>query len=175
MVESLMLHPAILAARGFESLSTADMRFLHAYRRHFDEAKDLIKTHVFRIEDFNLGGILNPRSKYLHPEHAFHEAKRRIDSFPYLTLVEVRMHFYYGDIMRIFEQLMMELYRDLDAFAKVNRLSESFFVAEHATILQLESSPAYLKISGLHRCGMGDKLSHAFAYVFDRYRMLVTD
>ena len=175
MIESLMLHPAILAARGFDALSTADMRFLHAYRRHFESATELMKTRIFKMEDFELGGILNPQSRYLNIEAAFHEANDRIDSFPYMTLAEVRMHFYYGQILKIFEQLMMELYTDLDVFAKRHRVPETFFQANHATILQLESSPAYLKISGLHRCGLGDKLLHAFDFVFQRYRMLVMD
>ncbi len=169
MVESLILHPALLVAKGFESLNTRDMRFLHVYRRYFEEAKEKHKTRVYSPEDFQLGGILNPESQFLDVHATFMEASDRIDSFPYLTLYEVRTHFYYGRISQIFDALMSEVFRGLDDSGVLDYYGDILLRVDKRIIKSLERTRVYNQIMALHRCGLERKLSGAFQYVLSRY------
>lgn len=169
MIEALILHPALLVAKGFESLNTADMRFLHAYRKHFEGAIELHRTCVYRPEDFLLGGILNPQSDYFDIREAYAEASHRIDSFPYMTMYEIRMHFYYGRILKIFDAMLFELYQGLSIYANQYHRPISFFQTNAGSMRYLEGSPMYHQVVALHQCGLGRKLVNAFEYVFDGY------
>ena len=169
MIESLMLHPAILVAKGFETLNTSDMRFLQAYRNHFEEAKELHRTCIYRPQDFLLGGILNPESEYFDINEAFIEARDRIDSFPYMTMYEIRMHFYYGRIASIFEALCSELYKELEFFAQQYHMPLSSFLDTSRAIRKFERNSIYSKILALHQCGLGNKKSRAFEYIIDGF------
>ncbi|MFT4566278.1 MAG: hypothetical protein ACI9FN_001233 [Saprospiraceae bacterium] len=169
MVESLILHPALLVAKGFESLDTSDMRFLQAYRNHFEEAKEMHRTRVYRPQDFLLGGILNPGSEYFDINEAYAEACDRIDSFPYMTLYEIRMHFYYGRIASIFDGLCLELHRELEMYAQQYQKSLVSFTDTPTAIRQLERTSIYSKIRALHQCGLGNKKSKAFQFIIEGF------
>jgi len=169
MVESLILHPALLVAKGFESLNTSDMRFLQAYRNHFEEAKELHRTRVYRPDDFLLGGILNPESEYFDINEAYIEARDRIDSFPYMTMYEIRMHFYYGRIAQIFDCLCKELYQEMDLYAQKNQIPLAAFLDTSSAIRLLERTILYPKILALHQCGLGSKKAYAFQTIIEGF------
>lgn len=170
MIRSLMLHPALIVARGFESMDTSDMRFLNAYRKHFEEARELHKMKVYRPEDFLLGAILNPEDAFHDVNEAYVAARDRIDSFPYMTMYEVRLHFYYGRIAMIYEALCAELYRDLDQYATQYYRSSSYFESSNQVMRHLEKTPIYAKIHALHQCGLGIKLIDTFEVILSGYR-----
>ena len=164
-----MLHPALLVAKGFESLNTSYMRFLQAYRNHFEEATDLHRTRVYCPDDFLLGRILNPENNYFDINEAYIEARERIDSFPYMTLYEIRMHFYYGRIASIFQALCAELNRDLELFAQQYHKPLSAFLDISIAMRELQATEIYHKIMALHLCGLGNNKTKAFQFIIEGF------
>ena len=170
-VATIALHPAVLIASGFECITSNQVKFLNAHRRHFHhKVYDLDKTISVTQEDFSLGGILNPYGEFLDTREAQLEAAEKAPSFPYLTRRSIIKAFYQEELSSIWSELLIELFEDLSEFCVVNKRPKGYYVANTKVIHELYSYPIYHKISSLHLCGLGSKLIDAFDYVFELYK-----
>ena len=97
-------------------------------------------------------------------------ANRAFSTYPYLTLRDIWYQLYAPIIEDIFQRLLSEVYQNLSTYSIKHRRPLSFFQPQTSVIRQLESSPCFAQIVALHMSGLGDKLSHAFAWVFDKYK-----
>ena len=170
-IESIVLHPAVLIASGFEALSSQQARFLNALRQHFHtKPVDWQKVLCLSPKDFALGGILNPHGQFLDCDQSFHQSAGEVPDFPYLKLTTVLRHFYAPHVKQIWADLLKELYIDLSHYCMAKKTSREALVPTHAIMHSLYPYPAYQKIVALHLCGLGSKLSDAFAYVFHQFK-----
>ncbi len=170
-VATVVLHPAILIASGFESLSSPQVRFLHAYRCHFhNECYDLTETIVLTKRDFDLGGILNPFGKFFDTEEAYRTFNKSIANFPYLTRTEIIAYIYKYELTRIWAELLGELYGELSQFCITHKRTRDYFQASTNVIHDLSQYPIFNKISALHTCGLGGKLADAFEFIFKNFK-----
>ena len=170
-VATIVLHPAILIASGFESISSQQVRFLHAYRLHFHEhAQDLTETLVLTKRDFDLGGILNPFGKFFDSEDAYIKFGKTISNFPYLTRREIIGYVYKYELTKIWAELLSELYGDLSQYCVTHKRTRDYFQATTKVIHDLSQYPIFNKISALHSCGLGGKLADAFEFIFSHFK-----
>lgn len=176
MVENLFLHPAILVASGFECLTTSDVRFLNASKKHFNPHKDnFAQVILLTPMDFELGGILNPCDKMIEPITAYRMASERIPDFPYLNKYQILKHLYEERLQVTFQKIIQEIlvtikktlgYNDFN----IARLFDAPTTSSKAIKL-IQKTDVYTKINALHRCGVGNRLADAFAWVFHKYRL----
>ncbi len=172
LLDSLMLHPALLIVSGFESITSEDVRFLNAYRRHFDKTNlDKDKTEVYGESELELGGILNPCCNMMDPKLNAHIIAQTFATYPYLTIRDIWYQLYAPRIEDIFSKLLGEIFTNLTAYSVDYKRPASFFQANTSVIRMIETSPCYTQIAALHMCGLGDKLGGAFAWTFERYRI----
>ena len=170
-VATIALHPAVLIASGFECITSKQVKFLNAHRRHFHhKVYDLDKTLSVTQEDFSLGGILNPFGAFLDTKEAQIKASEKVPNFPYLTRRNILKAFYQEELSVIWSELLIELFEDLSEFCTANKRPRGYFVATTHVIHDLYNYPIYHKISSLHLCGLGEKLIDAFAYVFELFK-----
>ena len=170
-VESLVLHPAVLIASGFEVITSRQVRFLNAHKDHYHSRRvDLKETISILPKDFQLGGLLNPSGYLLDIHQAYRECAMEIDNFPYLTRKAILKHFYLEKLQGIWSELLIELFSDLSAHCVTYKRPVSYFNATKRVIHELYASPIYHKITALHLCGLGDKLSDAFDYIFRLFK-----
>lgn len=171
VVKSLLLHPALLIVSGFESISSDDVRFLNAYRSHFDnKTEDDNLTKVYTERDFELGGILNPTADFGSSYEKINQALSLFPTYPYLTRANIWQTLYAPTLVDIFYKLLGEVFQNLTTYSVYHKRPSSFFQSNTSVIRSLESSPCYGQIAALHMCGLGDKLGNAFDWVFSRYR-----
>ena len=126
---------------------------------------------MLTIEDFHLGGILNPFGDFHDPRLSYHHAASTIRHFPYLNRNEIHQHFYQPEIDRIWQNLMRELFVDLAHIQLELKRPLSYFQATTSVIHLLKVYPVYNKIAALHLCGLGAKLFDAFGHVFRRFEL----
>ncbi len=170
-VATIALHPAVLIASGFECVSSSQVRFLNAHRRHFHhKLHDFNETICITFKDFELGGILNPHGAFLDPYEAQVEAASLISNFPYINRKEILKAYYQQELSTIWSELMLELFKDLSEFCIQHKRSREYFQANTKVIHDLYNYPTYHKISSLHLCGLGSKLIEAFKYVFQLFQ-----
>lgn len=180
MVEKLFLHPAVLIASGYECLTSADVRFLNACNRHFS-ANDTSMAQIMIItpDDFELGGIFNPDNRMLEPIIAYRQTTERIPDFPYMNKYQILRHMYQDRLEVTFQQVVQELLRSIKQTLGYNdmNIANLFSRAETSSraIQLLQKTDIYAKISALHKCGIGNRLSDAFAWVFYKYRVAHMD
>jgi len=171
ILESLQLHPALLIVSGYESITSDDVRFLNAYRRHFDKRNlDKDKTELYGESDLALGGILNAHGAYID-HHRGNQIAALFATYPYLTIRDIWYQLYAPVLSDVFQRLLNETFRHLSAYSVAHKRPVSFFQPQTSVIRLLESSPCYSMIAALHMCGLGDKLGHAFGWVFERYAL----
>lgn len=170
-VESIILHPAILIAAGFDSLSSKQVRFLNAHRRHFHtKLFDLNKTMSIKPEDLSLGGILNPFGHFHDVDSMYRKMSQGIPNFPYLTRREILKYIYQEELNEIWSGMIYELFIDMTEFCVTQKKSRDYFQSNTTVINQLYTFPIYQKITALHLCGLGNKLMETFEYIFDRFK-----
>lgn len=168
--DSLILHPALLIASGYECITSKDARFLNGYKRHFtNPAEDKTIVRALSTEDFAIGGILNPSGDFLHCPTIFRECTSGIHSFPFLNKNEIYRYFYLEIFNRLMEKIEFELFRDLDSYLSQIQKPASFLRSGSNAIRSMQKSDVYNKIAALHMCGLGDKLRNAFEIVFRDY------
>ncbi len=171
-VETLVLHPAILIASGFESITSRQVRFLNAHRQHFHtKACDLNETLSLSPNHYALGGILNPCGYLLDNNQAYHNSADEVNDFPFLTRRAILKYFYTEDMTTIWSELLVELFSDLSYFCVQHKRSRDYFYPSKKVIHELYPNPIYHKISALHLCGLGGKLVDAFGYVFNQFKL----
>ena len=172
-VDSFVLHPSLLVASGFESISTRQVRFLHSYRRHFYTYDiDFTETIVISKKDFELGGIMNPFGTFYDIDSTYQQTSQRINNFPYLTRREIQDNIYADHIHNIWRNLQNELFQDLSSFCISSKRSRDFFQANTQVIHALSEYPIYQKICALHTCGLGGKLMDTFEYIFSKFKAI---
>lgn len=170
-VETLVLHPAVLIASGFEAITSRQVRFLHAHREHFHtKTTNLNETLSIVPKHFDLGGILNPCGYLVQSEEAYQQCAEELEHFPYLTRRAILRHFYQQELTTIWSELLLELFTDLSQFCVQHKLSRCYFVPNTKVIHELYSYSLYHKIAALHLCGLGSKLCDAFDYVFKEFK-----
>ena len=169
-VRTIVLHPAILIASGFESITSRQVRFLNAHRSHFySEPLDFYETIVISKSDFDLGGMMNPFGNFFDINHAYRQFGQSITNFPYLTRLEVLKYIYESDLSRIWVELLAELFGDLSEYCVVHKRTRDYFKASTQILHELSNTMLFQKISALHSCGLGGKLLDAFDYVFKKF------
>ncbi|MEL6389151.1 MAG: hypothetical protein AAFQ02_03255 [Bacteroidota bacterium] len=156
---------------GFESLTSDDVRFLNAHRRHFDEhGKDPFETQLYTLADADLGSILNPVGALHDPKLMGKQLSVIFPTFPYLNRREIWTTLYAPELRSIFRRLVRELYVELSKYSVRHRRPTSYFEAKASVLRQLETCPAYQQIVALHMCGLGEKLIAAFRWIFEGYQ-----
>lgn len=171
VVESIILHPAVLIAAGFETITSRQVRFLNAHRLHFhSKLHDLDQTFVASISDFELGGIMNPYGILFDAKEAYAEYGAHLINFPYLTRRQILRTLYLVDLDKIWSEMMMELFTDLSDFCIAHKRSRAYLTPSTTVIHELYNYPIYQKISALHLCGLGSRLIDSFAYVFEHFK-----
>ncbi len=176
MVGNFFLHPAILIASGFECLNSSDVRFLNASRKHFNPHHDnFSQILLITPTDFELGGIFNPTDRMLEPIIAYKQAQERIPDFPYLTKSQIVKYIYQERLEITFQKVIHELLQTIKGTlgyndTNISRLFDSGNTNARAMKL-LQKTIIYKQINALHKCGVGNRLSDAFAFVFHKYRM----
>ena len=174
-VDTFVLHPALLIASGFESLSSKQVRFLNSYRRHFySNTIEFSKTNVISKKDFELGGIMNPFDQFFDIDSVYRQSSQLINNFPYLTYREIQTQIYFQPIRQIWRELLTEVFLDLSSFCIATKRSRDFFQAATPVLHEISSFPVYNKICALHSCGLGGKLSDAFAFLFEKFKTVET-
>lgn len=169
-LDTIVLHPAVLIASGFEALSSKEVRFLHSYRKHFDQIKqDTFKTLLLSQKEFELGGILNPFGTFYNIPYQYKLACEKVPNFPYLTRKEIIKSFYSFHLNKIWNNLLHEVFSELTMMRLNQKRPLSYFVPTKKVLHDLYRLPVYHKIAALHLCGMGGKLGDAFAYIFDLF------
>lgn len=165
---NLILHPALLLASGVESLTSRDIRFLNAYRRHFEVNQvKLDKIVSISERDFFVGGILNPINEFFSPENAYCAMLKAQKCRPYMSYHEI-YRFYYADYLSgVFSNITKEILRDIANFYQ--EVPGSTYNLKNERIRMLNQTIVYPKIVALHLCGLGAKLSEAFEFMFDKY------
>ena len=170
-VESIILHPAILIASGFDCLSSKQVRFLNAHRRHFHtKIYDLNQTLSITPEDLTLSGILNPFGHFHDVDTIYRKMSQSIPNFPYLSRREILSYIYKEELNNIWSEMMHELFIDLTEFCIEQKRPKDYFVSDTNVIHELYKFPIYQKITALHLCGLGGRLLDTFNYVFSRFR-----
>ena len=171
IVSTLVLHPAVLIASGFESLTSKQVRFLNAYRHHFTSRFNKPQeTIVLKKKDFQLGGIGNPHASFRDPQETYNLFSTHIPDFPYLTTSDILNAFYLNDLNTIWTGLLNELCCELDHFCLANKWPIEYLLADTKVIHQLYSYPVYQKITALHLCGLGQKVIDAFDFAFEYFK-----
>ncbi len=176
MVEKLFLHPAILIASGFECLDTADIRFLNAFKKHFNPHKDnFAQIRLITPDDFELGGIFNPTNIMVEPINGFRQAQERIPDFPYLNQYQILRILYQERLELTFQKITQELLYTIKGSLGCNdmniaRLFDNPDTSSRA-IKIIQKTEVFKKVHALHKCGLGNRLSDAFAWVFHKYRL----
>lgn len=176
MVGNLFLHPAILIASGFECLNSSDVRFLNASRKHFNPHKDnFAQIQLITPMDFELGGIFNPTDRMLEPIIAYKQAQERIPDFPYMTKTQIVKYIYQERLEITFQKVVQELLFTIKKTLGYNdsNISRLFDTGSTNTkaIRLLKKTDIYAQINALHKCGVGNRLTDAFAFVFHKYRL----
>lgn len=97
------------------------------------------------------------------------EAGQRLDHFPYTHKSEIFSSFYYDKMSSIWSDIIHEICSDLEVYSRHLKLPIRHFRPTHQVIHELSNTWIYDKISALHLCGLGEKLSDAFAYVFSSF------
>ena len=176
MVEKLFLHPAILIASGFECLDSGDIRFLNACKRHFNPHKEnFAQIQLITPDDFELGGIFNPTNIMMEPINGFRQAQERIPDFPYLNKYQILRYLYQERMEITFQKITHELLHSVRTSLGINdmniaRLFDNPDTCSRA-IKIIQKTEVYKKVHALHKCGLGNRLSDAFAWVFHKYRL----
>lgn len=176
MVEKLFLHPAILIASGFECLDSADVRFLNACKRHFNPLKDnFAQIRLITPLDFEFGGIFNPTNQMIEPLDGYKQAQERIPDFPYLNQYQILKYLYQERLEVTFQKITQELLQTIKVSLGCNDLNIARLFDNPNTssraIKIIQSTDAYKKVHALHKCGLGNRLSDAFSWVFHKYRL----
>ena len=163
----LVLHPPLLIAAGFECVTTRDVRFLNAYRKHFtrNASKDNSPL-LITADDFKLGGIMNPFDLFLVPSIAYYKCKSQWCSFPYLTYQQIFQFVYEEELTFLYHRLLNEVLADIRDWAGDKNIDD----LRKKLLRPKESGSIYNKIVALHMSGLGEKLRDAFYYCIDRYR-----
>ena len=170
-VSTLVLHPAVLIASGFDSLSSRQVRFLNAFRQHFASSKySMDETIVLSKSDFELGGIGNPHASFEDPVVSFQRHALLIDHFPYLSRNEIVKAFYYSDLIDIWKELLHELFIELENFCHQQKRNIDYLQPTTQVLHKLYSYPIYQKIMALHLCGLGNKMMDAFNFIFHQFK-----
>ena len=173
-LHQLMLHPAVLIASGYESLSSSEVRFLHAMRQHFCLYQDkLDEAIVVSPNDFNPGGIGNPYHHLDDPSLRYQQCARAIDHFPYISRMDLFEALYRNDLQKIWQNLLHEVIAELDHISRCRKVAIDGFRPTTEVVHKLYGHSVYQKICALHICGLGQKMMDAFSYVFDQYRSLI--
>ncbi len=180
MVEYRFLHPAILIASGFECLSSADVRFLNACKKHFNPTQDnFAQVRLISPQDFELGGIFNPDDHMIDPFTAYRQMSERIPDFPYLNKYQIIRYVYDEKLEVTFQRVIQELLHTIKRTLGVNDMNIARLFDGSATsaraIKLIQKTDIYRQVNALHKCGVGDRLSDAFAWVFHKYRLYHMD
>jgi hypothetical protein len=176
MVENLFLHPAILIASGFDCLTSSDVRFLNACKKHFDPIKDnFAQVILITPMDFELGGILNPEDQMIEPVSAYRKASERIPDFPYLNKYQILKYIYEERLEMTFQKIIQEVLASIKKTLGFNdfniaRLFDTPNTSSKAIKL-IQKTDVYTKVNALHQCGVGNRLTDAFAWVFYKYKI----
>lgn len=176
-VDTFILHPAILIAAGFESISSKQIRFLNALRAHFDaHTIHHTDTLVVSKKDFELGGVMNPFGNFYNTDIIYKEIGQSISNFPYLSKKEIYLNTYKSEVDVIWKALQIELFLDLSQFCIDQKRPRDYFQSTLQVIHELSPYPIYQKITALHSCGLKSKLTESFEYIFRKfisYEMLI--
>jgi len=166
-VASLTLHPAVLIAAGYDCLTSKQIRFLNTLRGHYpDKSHHNNEMVTVSVNDCDLGGILNPQTELKEAKQLYAEASSQLENFPYTHKSEIFSVFYYDKMTVIWSDLIHEICVDLDNYSRHHKLPVRYFRPTHQVIHDLSHTQIYQKISALHSCGLGNKLSESFEYVF---------
>lgn len=174
MVEKLFLHPAILIASGFECLDSADVRFLNASKRHFNPRKDnFAQIRLITPIDFEFGGIFNPTNAMIDPIKGYRQAQERIPDFPYLNQYQILRHLYLERLEITFQKVTQEILETIKKTLGCNDLNIARLFDNPDTstraIKIMHNTDIYRQIHALHKCGVGNRLTDAFSWVFHKY------
>lgn len=180
MVENLFLHPAILIASGFECLTSTDVRFLNACKKHFNPLKDnFAQILLITPMDFELGGIFNPSDEMIEPIFAYRQTSERIPDFPYLNKYQIIKHIYEDQLEMTFQKIVNEILFSIKKTLGCNDMNIARLFDTPSTsskaIKLVEKTDVFQKINALHKCGVGDRLTDAFSWVFHKYRLCHLD
>jgi len=160
-----------LLAAGYECLTSEQTKFLNALRRHFpDQSHHNADMITVEMTDCSLGGILNPHTRLQDPQFIYLEAGSRLENFPYTHKSEIFSVFYYDNMVTIWSDVIYEICGDLEVYSTQLKLPVRHFTPTHQVVHELSSTWIYDKIAALHLCGLGSKLSDAFAYVFSSFQ-----
>lgn len=161
-------------ASGYECITGKDARFLNSYRSFFGSRKeDFQKVQPLQLEDFYIGGILNPSGEFIAASNRYMNCLKEIKSFPFLNKLEIHKYFYRGNLEDILYRMELELFRDIDGYLLQVQRPVSFLKSNTAVIRLLQKSSVHAKIAALHMCGLGEKLKNAFEIIFADYEVFI--
>ena len=170
-VVSIVLHPAVLVASGFECLTTKQMRFLAAYRKHFTQGLSNAHTLIsIEPDDLELGGILNPHGSLESPALILSVATSLFKRFPLVTQQEIFEAYYQKELSTIWQELLVELCIDIEQYCSDTKTPIQEIIVDTKLISSLSKKDIYHKVQALHRAGLGDRLLDTFRYVFSIYK-----
>jgi len=170
-VVTIVLHPAILVASGFECLTTKQMRFLDNHKSHFStRQRDWTESCSLSPEDFKLGGLLNPHGRLEDPDRAYVLATDDFPRYPIATWQDIFKKYYVKELTHIWQEILVELCLDLHTYCHDQSKHAEELAANSSCIHQMSKYPIYQKITALHLCGLGDRMADAFDFVFTIYQ-----